>query len=69
MAAGFTSRIGTADGDVCAACAHTDCRAGRALIARACVYCGKPLGEQVRFYSLDDNTVAHYLCVPAPEEA
>lgn len=45
-------------------CGHSDCSMTRVQAASACVRCGKPIGYEVRFYSLsNEDGLAHAVCV------
>ena len=82
MAAGILPRPGTEYGpceqppggfldDRLATCGHRDCAATRRDAATICHLCGKPIGYDVRFYSLlvTNRTLTHATCEENADEA
>lgn len=49
--------------DVCERpCEHHDCATQRRFIAATCVTCGAAIGEDAKYYRLDDGTAEHAAC-------
>lgn len=61
MAAGILPKPGSAHGPCVKACMHVDCADTRARAKSICLYCGSPVGFNVRIYQYGDYTV-HAVC-------
>lgn len=53
---------GNGSGPCAPTCEHEDCAENRALVARPCVLCGKPIGYSAKLY-IDDDGAKHATCV------
>lgn len=64
MAASMLSKPGTNVGPCAEPCHHHDCAEMRGMAAALCVYCGKPIGYDTRFYreGHTGNSLAHAEC-------
>jgi hypothetical protein len=61
MAAGVLSKPGTNAGPCAEPCHHKDCAETRGMAAALCVYCGKPIGYDERFYQ-EGRALSHAEC-------
>ena len=61
MAAAILSKPGTKVGPCAESCHHKDCAETRGQAVALCVYCGKPIGYDARFYQ-EGNALAHAEC-------
>lgn len=63
MAAGILHKPGSKLGPCAEACHHRDCAETRGQAAALCVYCGKPIGYETRFYvETGARSMAHAEC-------
>lgn len=64
MAVGFIPTFGEGPGEYCPGdCEHTDCAAARKLVAEPCVTCGRPIGDELRFYRAEGGGHEHMHCL------
>ena len=67
MAAGIISKLGTLFGHCRNECKHIDCKEMRKMTDSICPECGKKIGYEIRFYSVEKDTepsvYAHANCI------
>jgi hypothetical protein len=54
---------------ICRECNHLDCATSRALRAKPCAICGKPIAAYAKFYTDDNRQPVHAVCAWDREEA
>lgn len=63
MASGMIANPGTKLGPCRKQCEHRDCAENRALVAKLCRICGKPIGYMTSFFQEDNwASVVHADC-------
>jgi hypothetical protein len=63
MAAGKLPKPGTKYGPcIDISCGHTDCTTTRDQAWTICIYCGKPIDYETRFYIIEEKTFVHATC-------